>query len=213
MSKQHSKENKTELILNAVLVLFTVIGIILMLTGKPEEGSLQASGIENLKFYTVLSNVFCGIIALIRLIYIKLKKDTSKLVPLKLGAVCAVTITFAIVAFFFGPLYGWIQFYKRGNLFFHLLEPLTAIAEFIIIRRNRIPFKHTVYAAVPTFLYGTGYALNILINGMGGPWPDSNDFYAFLSWGWGIGIVIFLCITLLAFGVACIFRFISNKRA
>ena len=213
MNGNNPQARYIELILNIIIVLFTVTGIILMLTGTPEDGSLQASGMENLKFYTVLSNVFCGLTALILLVFLGLNKDTSKLVPLKLGAVCAVTITFAIVAFFFGPLYGWVQFYQRGNLFFHLLEPLTAIAEFILIRRSRIPFRHAVYAAVPTFLYGVGYALNILINGMGGPWPDSNDFYAFLSWGWGIGIVIFMSITLLAFGVACIFRSISNRRA
>ena len=54
---------------------------------------------------------------------------------------------------------------------------------------------------------------NILINGIGGPWPDTNDFYAFLSWGWPVGIAIFASITLMAFAVACIFRLISNKRA
>ena len=42
----------------SVLTLITVIGIILMLTGKPGEGSLQSTGIENFKFYTVLTNVF-----------------------------------------------------------------------------------------------------------------------------------------------------------
>ena len=43
----------TEIILNVVIVIFTVTGIILMLTGTPEEGALQASGIENFKFQTV----------------------------------------------------------------------------------------------------------------------------------------------------------------
>ena len=54
--KTHSK---AEIIINAVIVILTVTGVILMLTGKPEEGALQASGIENFKFYTVLTNVFC----------------------------------------------------------------------------------------------------------------------------------------------------------
>ena len=63
------KEHKTfEIILNLIIVIFTVIGIILMLTSKAEEGALQSSGLENFKFYTVLSNVFCGIVALIYLI-------------------------------------------------------------------------------------------------------------------------------------------------
>lgn len=207
------KNQTTELILNIILVIFTVIGIILMLTGKPEEGALQSTGIENFKFYTVLTNVFCGIIAAVHLIFLLLKKDTDKIRVLKLAAVCGVAITFAVVAFMFGPLYGFPQFYKRGNLFFHLLEPVVAMVEFILIRRKKIPFKYTVIAAVPTLLYGIGYMTNILINGIGGPWPYTNDFYAFLSWGWPVGIGIFAVITLMAFAVACIFRAVSNKRS
>lgn len=207
------KNNTAEIIFNLVIVFLAVTGIILMITSQPEEGALQSSGLENFKFYTVLTNVFCGIIALVQLIFILLKKDTDKIRVLKLAAVVGVAITFAVVAFMFGPLYGYPQFYKRGNLFFHLLEPLAAIAEFILIRREKMPFRYTVFAAIPTLLYGIGYLLNILINGIGGPWPYTNDFYAFLSWGWPVGIAIFTGIPLTAFAVACIFRAISNKRS
>jgi hypothetical protein len=207
------KNTTAETIFNLVIVFLAVTGIILMITSQPEEGALQSSGLENFKFYTVLTNVFCGLIALVQLIFILLKKDTDKIRVLKLAAVVGVAITFAVVAFMFGPLYGYPQFYKRGNLFFHLLEPLAAIAEFILIRREKMPFRYTVFAAIPTLLYGIGYLLNILINGIGGPWPYTNDFYAFLSWGWPVGIAIFTGIPLTAFAVACIFRAISNKRS
>ena len=207
------KEHKTfEIILNLIIVIFTVIGIILMLTSKAEEGALQSSGIENFKFYTVLTNVFCGIIASVFLVFKILKKDTEKIRALKLAAVVGVAITFAVVAFMFGPLYGILQFYKRGNLYFHLLLPVTAMIEFIVVRRKKMPFRYAVYAAVPTLIYAIGYLLNILINGIGGVWPDTNDFYGFLNWGWPVGIAIFTGIPLTAFGVACIFRAISNKR-
>lgn len=204
--------SKTELILNLIIVVLTVIGVILMLTGKPEDGALHASGVENFKFYTVLTNVFCGVIALVDLIFILIGKDTGKIRVLKLAAVCGVAITFAVVAFMFGPLYGYPQFYRGGNLFFHLLLPLTAMVEFIVVNRPYMPFKFTVFASVPTFLYGVGYMTNILINGIGGEWPNTNDFYAFLSWGWPVGIMIFAVITLTSFGAACIFRVISNKK-
>ena len=198
--------------MNLVIVILAVIGIILMVTGTSEEGALQASGIENFKFYTVLTNAFCGIVALIYLVCIFAKKGTEKMAALKLAAVCGVAITFAVVAFMFGPLYGFPNFYKRGNLYFHLLLPVTAMIEFIVVRRKKMPFRYTVFAAIPTLLYAIGYLLNILINGLGGPWPDTNDFYGFLNWGWPGGIVIFTGIPLAAFAVACIFRAISNKR-
>lgn len=207
------KDHKTfEIILNLIIVIFTVIGIILMLTSEAEEGALQSSGIENFKFYTVLTNVFCGIVASVFLVFKILKKVTEKIRVLKLAAVVGVAITFAVVAFMFGPLYGFLQFYKRGNLYFHLLLPVTAMIEFIVVRRKKMPFRYTVFAAIPTLLYAIGYLLNILINGLGGPWPDTNDFYGFLNWGWPGGIVIFTGIPLAAFAVACIFRAISNKR-
>ena len=205
-------QSTAEIILNAVIVIFTVIGIILMLTSKAEEGALQSSGFENFKFYTVLTNVFCGIVASVFLVFKLLKKVTEKIRALKLAAVVGVAITFAVVAFMFGPLYGFLQFYKRGNLYFHLLLPVTAMIEFIVVRRKKMPFRYAVYAAVPTLLYAIGYLLNILINGIGGAWPDTNDFYGFLNWGWPVGIAIFMGIPLTAFGVALIFRAVSNKR-
>ena len=197
---------RTEKILNIITVIFALIGIVLMVTGK-EDGTLQSTGIENFKYYTVLSNVFCGIVAGLYLI-----RRSDKLIPLKLGAVCGVTITFCVVAFMFGPLYGFLQFYQRGNLFFHLLLPVVAMVEFIIVRRGKIPFRYTILAAIPTLIYGSCYMTNIFINGKG-EWPDTNDFYGFLNWGWPVGIGIFAVITLSAFGVACAFRAISNKRS
>ena len=64
-NKNHSA---LELILNIVIVIMAVTGIAFMLTSDPTEGALQASGIENFKFYTVLTNVFCGIVAAVYLI-------------------------------------------------------------------------------------------------------------------------------------------------
>lgn len=208
-----SKRLKAGVIMNIVMVIFTVIGTFLMFTRTPEGGSLNASGIENFKFYTVLSNVFCGLVSLIYLLIVLFKKDPDKIRGLKLAALVGVMITFAVVAFMFGPLYGFLRFYKGGNLFFHLLLPLAALFEFILYKWDWMPFRYAVFATIPTVLYGIGYTLNILKNGVGGPWPDSNDFYSFLSWGWKGGIIIFTAIVFLAFIIALVFRGINNKRA
>ena len=82
----------------------------------------------------------------------------------------------------------------------HKKIPVAAMLEFVLVRRPRMPFWYTVIAAVPTLIYGICYMLNIAVNGIGGEWPDTNDFYAFLSWGWPVGIAIFAGITLSAFG-------------
>ena len=93
---------KAQIRLNLIIVSFTIVGIIFMLTTPSEPGSLQAEGLENLKFYTVLSNVFCGIVSLIYVFFILAGRDTAKLSFFKLAAVCGVAITFAVVAFFSG---------------------------------------------------------------------------------------------------------------
>lgn len=49
-----------------------------------------------------------------------------------------------------------------------------------------------------------------LLNGIG-VWPESNDWYGFLNWGPGFGALIFACIVLASFAMACILRFLRNK--
>ena len=39
-------------------------------------------------------------------------------------------------------------------------------------------------------IYGAFYLGNNLINGIG-EWPDTNDWYFFLAWGYPVGILIF----------------------
>lgn len=207
-----SRNQKVGLILNTAISVFMIIGVLIMFTRKPDDNAMLTSvGIENLKYYTVLSNIFCGIVAVIYIIFACFNKETAVLVPFKLASVCAVTVTFSVVAFFFGPLYGYLNLYRGYNLYFHLLEPVTAIAEFVIIRRGTIPFRHAVLAGIPTLLYGAFYLGNLLINGIGGPWPDTNDFYGFVNWGYPVGILIFAVITLVSFVLGLIFRAINNK--
>lgn len=195
-------------ILKVLIVLLTIAGVLIMLFGNPEGGSgLTAKGIENLKFYTVLTNVFCGIIAFISIFI----RNSKVMDVLKLAATAGVMVTFAVIAFFLAPANPGLNLYSGSNLIFHLIEPLAAALEYLISPKQKQPFVYCVYAAVPTFLYGACYLANLLINGVGGPWPDSNDFYGFLNWGYPVGMCIFAGITLVAFGISCLLRKISNS--
>jgi hypothetical protein len=42
-------------------------------------------------------------------------------------------------------------------------------------------------------IYGVFYLGNNIINGIG-EWPDTNDWYFFLAWGYPVGILIFAVI-------------------
>jgi len=174
---------------------------------------LTSNGIENFKYYTVLSNVACGAVAGFYLV--RTGKDhhmSNGLVAAKLMSVTAVTLTFLTIALFLGPIYGHAILYRGSNFFFHLIIPILAIIDFVILDTGgRIPFRYAVYSAFPTIIYGCCYALNLFVNGIG-QWPETNDWYGFVNWGYPMGFCIFGMITIATFGIACFLRAIKNKK-
>ncbi len=128
-----------------------------------------------------------------------------------LMAAAAVGLTFVIIAFFLAPMYPSLNLYEGGNFWFHLIVPLTGMVEFVLLKNDsKIPLKYATISAVLSFVYGIYYLGNILINGKG-EWPDTNDWYGFLNWGYPVGIGIFAFVVLLNFAVACLLRWINNK--
>lgn len=234
-------KRKIVIALNILIVVFTLIGLYVMLYRNSDGGSLLLShGWENLKYFTVLSNLFCGIVAAIFLISavrigrggmiskkskgtdgptVTLRKSSggeiysAKIMTLKLTAAAAVAVTFSVVTFFFGPLYTYAAMYRGSNLWFHLIIPVIAMIEFCLLDGD-LSFKMTFVAGAPALVYGTGYLINILINGKG-DWPDTNDWYGFMNWGFGVSIVIFAMIVFVSWGASCLLRWINlfvNKR-
>ena len=208
MKKQSDLRKTVSIVLNAVIVCFAVIGTLIMLTHKGEGKSLSSSGAENLKYFTVLSNELCGITSLLWLIFTALGKRLPVL--LKLMSASAVALTFFIVAAFLAPMYPKLDLYENANLWFHLILPLTGMAEFILLKdHEKIPLRFAVISGLPALIYGIGYLVNILINGIG-VWPDTNDWYGFLNWGYPVGMVIFAVIVLMDFGMAALLRALNN---
>ena len=191
-------------ILNIMIVAFAVTGTVIMLTHRGDGKGLTSSGIENLKYFTVLSNELCGITAALWLVS-ELMGKKFPVLP-KLAAAAAVGLTFLTIAAFLAPMYPDLNLYENANLWFHLILPLTGIAEFILLKTTeRIPFGYAVISALPALIYGACYLVNILINGVG-EWPDTNDWYGFLNWGYPVGIGIFAVIVLMDFGMAALLR-------
>ena len=196
-------------ILNILLVIFTIIGVIVMFVINAPKGQLSSYGFENFKYYTVLSNVICGVTAAI---YLRCAGDKlpEYLIALKLMAAAAVTLTFLTIAAFLGPIYGHGYMYHGANLFFHLIIPIIAIIDFVLLDfGERIPFWYTIIATVPTILYGVCYVINLFVNGIG-QWPDTNDWYGFVNWGYPVGFAIFGMITLATFVTACLLRAVNH---
>lgn len=195
---------------NVLLIVFVGTGIKIMMSNQQESAALTSTGIGNLKYFTVLSNILCGIIAVLWVVLYILDKKLPAV--WKLVSSSAVVLTMIIIAAFLAPLYPDLNLYEGSNRYFHLIVPLIALAEFVLMEtKTEIPFKYTFVAAVPSLLYGMAYLVNNLVNGIG-QWPETNDWYGFLNWGYPVGILIFAGIVLLNWGVTLLLRFL-NRRA
>ena len=197
-------------------------------------GVLAHEGFSNLRFYTVLSNLLEGIASVIWVVAFakdsagsrkgsdapvasaRERAETATCIApwvevLKYVAGVSVFLTFSIVAFFLGPLYGHAMMYHGANLWFHLLIPVIAVIEAALLTDRRITARDNRLALYPTILYGIVYMLNNLINGIG-QWPNTNDWYGFLLWGWPVGILIFIGIGIGTWALGRLIRLVNNRR-
>lgn len=152
---------------------------------------------ELLKYFTVLSNLLLGAASLLFAIGLELKLcGVLKRVPrgvrlLKYMAVAAVGLTFATVLCFIGPRTGFRGSYKGANLWLHLILPVMAMLEYLLIdREGRLRFRHTFLCLICPAAYGVFYLGNLIINGYGGQ-GHPNDWYGFADSGpAGVFVVI-----------------------
>lgn len=195
-----------EIITNILIIILVSVGTYMTMTYRSAWMEFQMRGIMCLRYFTVQSNLLAGITAVIALFH---QGKTTKV--LKFMSATATGLTFAVVALFLGPVYGYWRMYKRANLFFHLIVPLLSMIDYILLTDALKEMKWKIACTMLTVIYGCGYILNILINGQGGRYPHNNDFYFFLRWGWGVALLIFAGIVLVSFGIACLLSFLNSK--
>ncbi len=197
------KWDKRIIIIDTLIVICVAYGTWLMLTRGGDGTGLISSGLENLKYYTVLSNLFCGIVALAELVAHISRKSKFDFTMLKFMAATVTGLTAVIIAAFLQPTYPDLNMYQGSNLWFHLIVPVIAVAECVFTSdvASMLSFGQTMLTMIPSAVYGLFYALNILFRGIG-IWPDTNDWYGFLNWGWPIGIMIFLIIIMVTWLVS-----------
>ncbi|MBR5420127.1 MAG: hypothetical protein IK115_03145 [Lachnospiraceae bacterium] len=197
---------KVRLVYNVIMFAFVLYAWLRMFFDR-EESRLSSRGFTNLKYFTTLSNIFAGAVALALIIIVLRKKDTAALCRWKYVSACAVGLTFLVVLGFLGPLYGFGTMYVRSNFFFHLTVPLMAMAEFIIFNERKMSAKENLLVIIPPLLYGTVYIINTLLRGVKG-----NDIYGFLNWGYPVGILIFAVIGLVTWLLGLLLRLLGRHK-
>ena len=146
-------------------------------------------GIHSLRFFTVLSNIFVAIVAILFLVQnIKnIINDSYNcpeyLIVLKHCATTAVTVTFVTVALLLAPSYaiigkGYFTLFFGNHIYMHFLNPILAILSFILLEcSHKVTFKKSLYALLPVILYAILYTTMVIFVGeANGGWPDFYNF-------------------------------------
>lgn len=215
---------KISLILNIIIVILTILASIVMYSGFKFMGEseiiLESTKLSMFRFFTVLSNIFMGIIALIfaikelNLLKGNINDINLKYYILKLLSTTSVALTFFVVFTYLGPIArgGILSLLKNSNLFFHLIIPLLSIINFIFFEKNnKIKFKYTFLGVIPTFLYEIYYLLNILFHMENGKVSPIYDWYYFVQNGVWIAIVVSLLMLVITY-IICLLLYLFNKK-
>ena len=210
---KNDKRLIVSLVLNFLTFVLVVIGTILMITRGADALAGQTWVVW--KYFTFQSNIFMGCVALtyaifqILLITKRIDKIPHVLSIFNLVGTGAVALTFFVVIGFLGLIYGYNLMYQNANFIFHLLAPLSAMIAFVVFTKNSIArFIQTLFALIPSALYGTVYLIVVMAtNGYG---DIDIDFYQFGAHGLFIGIITFIIVMAVAYGLSVGMYFLNK---
>ena len=175
------------MILNFLLFLCTAAAYVRCF--RTEEGTWsRKQGIETLRYFTLLSNLFCGLAALAMAIAQLGGSVPHALWLCKYVSVAAVSVTMITVLVFLGPALGYKSQLSGVNLYLHLLGPLLAIGSFCFFERiYPLTLPLSLLGILPVACYGLFYLNKVVLCPEGKRWED---FYGFNKGGkWPVSFV------------------------
>lgn len=164
------------IVLNIIIFLATLLAYIDCF--RTEEGGWSAErGLGVLRFFTLLSNLFCALSALL-LAAAALGGAVPRWIWLmKYIGTASVTVTLLTVLFFLAPSAGYKNMLSGRDFHFHLCGPLLAIVSFCFFDRYyplSLPLALT--GVLPVLLYGVFYLYKVVLGPDEGRWED---FYGY----------------------------------
>lgn len=210
--KNARARNIVSLVMNAAVFLMVLCALIwfFLPDGSDGVGNMTHGGAAVFRYFTVDSNMLAALACLLVIPYnVRSIRRGEDAIPawalmLKMIGTVAVTLTFAVVVFYFVPLVGPSMVLTGANLPLHLLCPLLAVVSFCFLERGRRFTKTEMLLGVaPAVLYGVVYLTQVIFL------ENWEDFYAFNIGGfWYITIFAIPAINyLFALGL----RAIHNK--
>ena len=170
---------------------------------------LQPSGFRNVKYFTVLSNLFEALACILFAVSVPLAKLRVFAETVKFAAAMCLMVTFSVVLLFLGPVFGFQGMYSNMLLFMHLVIPLISFAEYLFFCRPHPHFLVTLLPVSAVVLYGSCYLINVIVNWTG-EIPNPNDFYGFASWGIVPGALLFILLCAATWGMSVLCRLLNR---
>ena len=189
-----------DILFNLVIVLCTLFSTIICFRDK--EGNWSFSeGCRRLRFFTLLSNLFCAFASLSVLLSLRHSELPYGIWLFKYIGTASVTVTFLTVMVFLGPTLGYKSQLEGWAFYLHVVGPLLAIISFCFFERAYpLSFYSSLWGIAPVFLYGCLYLKKVVFSPGVSQW---DDFYGFNRNGkWRISFsamlvgAFFVCILL-----------------
>ena len=160
--------------------IFVITGLSFIACFRKEGRWDLQEGLKSLRFFTILSNLFCAVSALLLVL-----SSSQWAWLLKYVGTVAVTITLLTVLFFLGPNMGYKQMLSGKDLYLHLCGPLLAIVSFCFMERwYALSFPLSLLGILPVIIYGFLYLFEVVIL------ENWDDFYGYNKDGkWKLSMV------------------------
>lgn len=223
MEKQ--KRIKIAFIINICIFALEVLSIIWILSGFTitDSSILAGSKKDLLKYFTLDSNIFMGIVALLAAIYEymilkgKMNNTPKYCCVLKLASTVGVTLTMLVTVFYLTPLfsktYGWFALFENSNFLLHLLCPLLSVIVYIFFEKeNTVGFLDNLYSLIPVGLY-TAYYVTVTLTHLDGDVPmPGYDWYGFMLLGKETVPIVVILFGVITFAISIGLWWLNRKR-
>lgn len=176
-----------QILLNLAIFLCTALSYLSCF--RTEEGWSVKSGLGALRYFTLLSNLFCAFASLALALALLGCGAPRGIWLAKYIGVAAVTVTLLTVLLFLGPNIGYKALLSGRDLYLHLIGPLLAIVSFCFFERlYPLSFPLALTGVLPVLLYGLYYMYRVILCPTEKRWED---FYGYNKSGkWPISFAL-----------------------
>ena len=162
---------------------------------------LRGSKDNRFRYYTNISNVTVGLIALPNAVLLFLSAIKGKMIYPKVLSIIKfmglgmTTLTFLTVLFILAPLSSYQLMYRDAKFITHLVLPLLAIISYFFFEEKTLfEWKYSFLGFIPPVIYSIVYTINVVAL------KTWNDFYKINTQG--IWFVYMLTIDIFGFAIA-----------